>query len=224
MPLHPTQSALRHPLTQILGSNAHVRTLRVLFEHGGELPAPSIVDRTDLAKASVANALNALERFSIVRRIGFGRSILYRAEMRHPLAPSLAALFDSENARFVTILDRLGEIARQSDALAAWLYGSAARGEDTALSDVDIAVVVGASVGPQERENIRERMTGAGDDLCFLASITILDEKDILRLSSQADPWWVGVAQDSQVLVGDSPERLATRLQAAHRPNLKKRK
>lgn len=224
MPPHPTQSALRHPLTQILGSSAHVRTLRALFEHGGELSAPSLVDRTGLAKASVANALSALERFSIVRRIGFGRAILFRAEMRHPLAPSLAALFDSEKARFETILDRLGEIARQSHALAAWLYGSAARGKDTALSDVDIAVVVAASVEAEERENIRERMTGAGDDLCFMASVTILDENDILRLSSQADPWWVGVAQDSQVLTGDSPERLATHLKAGQRTNRKKSK
>lgn len=224
MPPHSAQSVFRHPLTQILGSSAHVRTMRALFEHGGELSAPSIVGRTGLAKASVAGALRALERLEVIRRIGFGRAILYRVQMRHPLAPPLAALFESEKTRFETVLDKLSEIARQSHALAAWLYGSAARGEDTLNSDVDIAVVVAADAETAERENIREWMTRVGDDFCFWASTTILDEKDVVRLSSQADPWWVELAQDALTLSGDSPERLAAQLTAAQRPRRRKRK
>lgn len=224
MPPHRAQSVLRHPLTRILGSSAHVRTLRALFEHGGELSAPSLVDRTGLAKASVAGALRALERLAVIRRIGFGRAILYSASVRHPLAQHLAALFEAEKARFDAILDEFGKIARESHALAAWLYGSVARGEDNPNSDVDVAVVVSTGASIAVREKIRERMAKVGDDSSFHASVMIIDEEDVRRLSAEADPWWISLEEDALVLSGDRPERLTARPKAVRQSSRRDRK
>ena len=224
MPPHRAQSVFRYPLTEILGSNAHVRTLRALYEHGGELSAPSIVRRTGLAKASVANALRALEKLTVIRQIGSGRSILYGVETQHPLTLSLTNLFEAEKKRFETILDMLKETARQYDVLAAWLYGSAARGEDGISSDVDIAIVMTADADADIHEKIRDRITQIGDEFCFVASSTILDENDIRQLHSKADPWWVEVIKDVHALSGSRPDKLVAQINRIKPPRRKRRK
>lgn len=224
MPQHRKQSVFRYPLTEILGSNAHVRTLRALYEHGGELSAPSIIRRTGLAKASVASALRVLEKLTVIRQIGSGRSILYGAETRHPLTLSLTNLFEAEKKRFETILDMLKETAHQYDALAAWLYGSAARGKDVISSDVDIVIIMIAGADADSHEKIRDRITQIGDEFCFVASPTILDENDIRQLHSRADPWWVEVIKDTHVLSGSRPDKLIAQLNRIKPPRRKRHK
>lgn len=223
MPQHRKQSVFKYPLTEILGSTAHVRTLRALYEHGGELSAPSIVRRTRLAKASVASALRVLEKLSVIRQIGSGRSILYCAEMRYPLAPMLSKLFEAEKKRSEAIFDTLKKTALQFDALAVWLYGSAARGEDTPSSDVDIAIIMNTGAEAKIREKLRDKITQIGDEFCFLASATILDEADVWRLYSEADPWWLGIVEDAQVIAGSRPEKFAARI-AKDTPARRKRR
>lgn len=105
MAKHLRQSALRYPLTDILGSVATVRSLRELMRHGHELSAPSLVKRTGLAKASVRQALVTLEMMRMVEVLGSERSRLFRVRHEHPLAPALDVLFLEEERRFEAVLD-----------------------------------------------------------------------------------------------------------------------
>jgi len=94
------QSAHRYPLTTILGSDAHVRVLRELSRHGGQLSAPSLVSRTGLAKTSVWAALTSLAQAGVVSVAGTGRARLYSIRSDHPLRGVLDALFEAEERRF----------------------------------------------------------------------------------------------------------------------------
>src|SRR3954471_9946896 len=137
------QSAQRYPLTFILGMDAGVRLARELARHGGQLSAPDLVRRTGLAKASVARGLEVLVEAGIVGTAGTGRSVLHRLRPEHPLTPALAALFEAEERRFQAILDGARSAAESvgPGLVALWLFGSVARGEDGAESDLDLALV-----------------------------------------------------------------------------------
>jgi predicted nucleotidyltransferase len=215
---HVPQSVLRYPLTTILGARANVITLRELMRHGGELSAPSLVKRTGLAKASVRQALGILTRMTVVDAIGSDRSRLFRVQWHHPLAAALDALFREEEQRFDAVLAAVRAAAERCQGpMAAWIYGSAARGLDRETSDVDIAIVGEPDDTPRIEQTMRETLREAEDKLAFTASVVAIDTNDVLRLDATNDRWWTDLAQDSLRVVGDPPDVLADRLRRRHK-------
>jgi predicted nucleotidyltransferase len=213
MAKHRQQSALRYPLTVILGSVANVRTLRELMRHGGALSAPSLVKRTGLAKASVRQALQILETTKIVEVLGAERSRLFRVQRTHPLAVALDELFQEEERRFEAVLSAIRVAMDRCVGLAAaWLYGSVARGEDHETSDVDIAVVGEPEATLSIEQTLREALVEAEERLAFRASVVAIDTHDVLRLAAENDRWWTSVADASLRIVGDAPDVLLERL------------
>lgn len=213
------ESVLRHPLTSILGAKANVRVLRALFGHGGELAAPALVRQTDLAQSSVREALIGLEVLGIVRALGQGRVRLYRVERAHPLSAPLEALFQAEGERYQAIVEAIRNAVHEfgDDVLAAWIYGSVARGEDGATSDIDIAVVIKADEVSRVADGIRERLMDAEDRLVFHLSVVPVDEDDVRRLDREGAPWWRDIQRDGIALVGPRPADLLMRLTLGNR-------
>lgn len=215
---NPKQSALRFPLTRVLGSVANVKTLRELVRHGGELSAPSLCVRTGLSTRAVQLSLNALEEMKVVRRLGSGRTRLYRRRRSHPLSQILVDLFRQEENRFDSIVGKVREAAEacRPQLIAAWIYGSVARGTDRAGSDLDIALVVSPEAVANIEALVREALLPAEEELVFHASVVTLDTKDVLQLSRQDDPLWASLQNDAITILGDSPEVLLTRLARAN--------
>ena len=203
------QSALRYPLTDMLGAEANVRVLRELVRHGGEIATPSLILRTGLAQSSVREALVGLQSMQIVEALGSGRSQLFRLRSKHPLAPAVANLFDAEETRFEAVLASVRSAAAKS-VIAAWLYGSVARGEDRPDSDLDVAVVADYGRLHSVEERMREALSSAGESLAFRSSVVVIDTRDVQRLTKERDPWWQTAIRDSIPIVGERPEMLAT--------------
>lgn len=205
------QSFQRYPLTTILGTEANVRLLRELCRHGGQLSAPLLVARTGLGKTAVWAALSALEEVGVVEMAGTGRARLHRARADHPLFPSLEALFSAEDARFAAICEavRLGAKGDGSRALAVWIYGSVARGDDHRGSDLDVAVVAKPTELARIVNRMREALREPGEKLAFVPSVVGIDTDDVARLSKAQDPWWARVVEDAIVVLGKRPEELA---------------
>ena len=220
------QSMQRYPLSAIMGTDAGVRLSREPGLHGGLLAAPDLARRTGLSKASVARGLAALQGPGAFRSVGSGRSVLYGLSVDHPLAPAIRAVFEAESARFQDLLERARNAARSAgpDLVALWLYGSVARGEDRADSDVDLPLVVAAARAgadhPDRRQEFadafRDEMAPFSRTSAFRPSLVVLDTDDVARLSSERDPWWMGMLADAQALVGEAPEAMAMRV--ARRP------
>lgn len=209
------QSALRFPLDEIFGSAGKVRVLRDLRRHGGYLSASTIVRRTALAKRTVQLALNALEEMEIVLTAGSPRTRLYRLNANHPLAPSIAAVFEAEDSRFETIIAAIRKAAARKGVLAVWLYGSVARGEDGPESDVDIAIYADAGAAAEIERAVLDKLLLGGEQLLFRPSLSVLDERDVLRLAHSGDPWWRDVCRDALVIKGPPPDVAASALMRA---------
>jgi predicted nucleotidyltransferase len=186
-----------------------VRVLRELSRHGGELAAASLVARTGLAQSSVREALIALRSKRIVESAGSGRAQLFRLSRDHPLAVSVAQLFEAEETRFEAVLSSVRMAAEPCGGiLSAWIYGSVVRGQDRPDSDLDIAVVTEYGEATRVEEVIRGEMKAAEEALGFRSSVIVIDTRDVLRLSKERDPWWGAAIRDNLPIIGDRPEML----------------
>lgn len=213
-PTNP-QSALRRSLNAILAGEGHVRVLRELLRHGGELGAADVAARVALSPQHVRVVLGHLVRLGLVDQLGPGRARLYRARAAHPLAGPLAALFAAEEERFPAVLAAMRDAAAamRPRPLAVWLYGSVARGEDTPESDVDVAVIAAGDDLDAILNDLRERLRDRAEELGVELALVGATPADVAR-AENGDPWWQSVVRDAIPVLGPDPKALLARARA----------
>ncbi|MDB4874475.1 MAG: hypothetical protein JWM41_921 [Gemmatimonadetes bacterium] len=123
MPRPQSQSALRAPLNEILGTEANVRLLRTLTVAGTSLGAGELARRAELGRTGVYPVLAALERAGIIELVGAGSSRQVRLRKTHPLAAPIAALFRAEEARVDSLVSELRAVLADVGpaVTSAWL-------------------------------------------------------------------------------------------------------
>ena len=192
------QSALHTPLNEILGAEANVRVIRELFRHGGALGVSRLAQDAGMSRPGVRNALAVLRSAGIVTELGAGRSILYQINHQHPLAAVLESLFRTEEERAQAVLGAIRQAVQTPEIIAAWIYGSVARGEDKLESDLDLAVLT----NERDRaavDRVRATLDPDADRLGFTPSIVGIDLSDIDRMKG-GDPWWKNLVKEALVI------------------------
>ena len=198
------QSHVRYPLTTILGSAGNVRVLRALANDRAPQSAPHIARQAGLSPQGARLVLDALALQQLVEVHGSGRAQLHTLNPAHSFATALGALFQEERERWEHLLDQVREkLAAPSDSVeAVWLYGSVARGEDTARSDLDIALLVSSH---EVTDRLREGLEPLEKAQQVRISLTALTHRDLAAIPD-SDPWWSGVVRDARVLKGPAPD------------------
>lgn len=154
--------------------------------------------------------LDSLVSQGLVRALGQPRSQVFAVVSQHPMATALAALFEYERGRWDALQDGMRRgLALQPDIRSAWLYGSAARGEDEPRSDVDLALVVHDDT-LDAAHRARDAVQSLGDGLNVHVSAVVLTPLELARLPP-GDAWWADVLRDAKVLKGLSPGKEAAR-------------
>lgn len=202
--LSQAQSHVRHPLTAIFGSAGNVRVLRALVADRAPQSAPQLARLAGLSPQGVRLVLDTLARQQVVKVHGSGRAQLYALNESHSFASALVALFEEEKQRWERLLSTIRETLGKRGAAvrAAWLYGSVARAEDTARSDLDIALLVAST---DVADQVREDLMPLEDDQQVRISLTALTPKELAALPDD-DRWWSDVVRDARVLKGSAPE------------------
>ena len=145
------------PASVLFGSTRR-RVLAWLLGHADEAYyLRQIARHTGVSAGTVQRELEQLTAAGLLRRTVDGRQVYFQAERDAPIFPELQALF----AKTVGIVDVLREaLAPLTRRIrVAFVFGSGARGELRAGSDVDVMVVgdvefrdvVGALAAPQAR-------------------------------------------------------------------------
>lgn len=204
-------SSIRYPLNAILGTESNIRLLRTLCLHGGYISATQLAERTGLVRNSIWNALNSLRQYGLITEEGTDRSRLFRFNAQHPLAGSIGQLFAAESERLHHIFEEIKASGQEMGGRIAgmWLYGSVARREDNAGSDVDIGVIAAAEDLADVVAAVRDYLRAAGERLFFLPNVVGLDFNDVERMARDNDPWWKSCVADALVLRGKHPEDVA---------------
>jgi len=224
-PVKPMSFA-RQPLDEILAGTGSVRVLRALDAvYGNALSVSRLAQDTRLTPDGVRGVLNGLERTGVVESLGSGRTRLFQIVRRHPMAQALNFLFDCERVRLDEFLAAALAEAADDRIVALWLFGSVARGEDTAQSDVDIALVVAAE--PETVDTVADAFRAAlrphERAQAYAASVTAIPQSEIARLIAERSPLWSDLLRDAQILKGAAPERLAQQARSPRSPRPKER-
>ena len=106
---------------------------------------------------SVQRELSLLAGAGLVNRTVLGNQVFFQANQEHPDFPELRALLAKTMGVFQMLKTALAPLASRIDL--AFVYGSVARGEEKATSDIDLMVIGAASlddvldaVGPLEKQ------------------------------------------------------------------------
>lgn len=184
--------------------------LRALLSYGGPLGVSQLSRESGLTPQGVRLVLESLENQRALVALGEPRARLYDINPRYPFVGVLRQLVAAETLRWEQVLQAVRNAVREHRTLsAAWYYGSAARGEDEAASDLDLAIVVRGEDLEQTLASIRHALQPAEETLLFTCSVVGLSESDVARLSRDNDAWWTGLVRDAKVLVGMGPGQLA---------------
>jgi DNA-binding transcriptional ArsR family regulator len=141
-PAKTSQGTLVAPLNRILGTEAHVRLLRILSRASGPLSRPELARYIRLDESGVRRALDALGVEGIVEAVEGGGHMRMRLRDAHPLAAALRALFEAEGKRAQEIIyairRKVRTLSRRPEAM--WIMMTGRRHPD-ALDVVRVSVL-----------------------------------------------------------------------------------
>jgi predicted nucleotidyltransferase len=134
------------PLDDIFRSPSNVRVLRALHQLPAGLSASAreIARRAGVSHPTASKALASLAEQGVVARTRAPRASAFELRRTHTAVERLTSLFEWEERLRRELIDLLRtEILgrARSSVTAAYLFGSAAKGDMTATSDLDIAVL-----------------------------------------------------------------------------------
>jgi len=145
-------------LTDVLFGKGRSALLALLYGHPDQSYYYRQITRqlNDISVGTLQRELETLSQLGLVERTTMGKQVFYRANQNHPVFPELRALL----AKTVGTIHALRQaLAPIEDRVAiAFIYGSLARREEKAESDIDLLIVgrvsledVLGSVGDLER-------------------------------------------------------------------------
>jgi predicted nucleotidyltransferase len=169
--------------------------------------------RAGRSNTGVQHVLDRLVEHGLVNREEVGRTFLYTLNRDHLLAPTVEQMAGA----------RAELVRRLRDAIDGWaippvhasLFGSAARGDGDASSDIDLLVVRPADVDPDDAHwrgqvdglaDLVRRWTGNN------AGIAEVSEGELSRLRKDRPPAMEEVSEDAVDLAGEATRKLLRRL------------
>jgi predicted nucleotidyltransferase len=181
------------------------RILAILAETTAELNLRTIARLADVSPAQASRVLPELVALGLVKRREAPPSALFALVDDHVTARTVRALSRSRDA----VLEELGALARKMDPrpVSAVVFGSFARGEADAASDLDIVLVRPADVGDEAEpwvssaetwRTAARRLTGNP------VQVLEVDEAEVPRRLRRPTSLWADVLRDG-ITVHGSP-------------------
>ena len=125
-------------LAELLSSRARAEIFRLLLSGTGEeLHVREIERRSGLNDSTLRQELRKLVRLELVQRRRDSNRVYYRAKTENPLYPEIRNLVLKTSGLF----DVLKSALMDKRIRVAFVFGSIARGEEKAGSDVDLMVI-----------------------------------------------------------------------------------
>jgi predicted nucleotidyltransferase len=189
-------------LEKMLSSKSKVKIVRALIENPKrEFCLEDMVKATGLSFGTAHPALKDLVsvRTVVVRKVG--RSTLYKINEKNPMFPELKKLFMREKTMMEDMANEFIAGIRKTEIKAIVLFGSAARGEVTEKSDIDLLFILRGD-GKTKKE-INDRSEEFLDMYDVEVVPTFLSVKDVKNRFKKADEFVLNVLAEGKELFGD---------------------
>jgi predicted nucleotidyltransferase len=136
------------PLDDILGSRAKIRLLRILAQSEFPLSGRAAARHARLSHAGAISAIKELEESRIVLPSSDGSGIRFRLNRHHILVRRILGLFETEAGLDDRLAHEITGLIPGTRSIT--VFGSVARGEDAAASDIDVLVIVEDGIDQDE--------------------------------------------------------------------------
>jgi predicted nucleotidyltransferase len=142
-------------LDEVFRSWSHVAVLRALVNTTIGFTGNETSRRGGMSRVSALRALTNLEQLGVVKRARGGRDHIFTLNREHFLVRSVIIPLYENESRFRARL--MGELRTglKNVVVSAVLYGSVARREETAESDLDVCCIVGTG---KEKKPLRDQL------------------------------------------------------------------
>lgn len=171
--------------------------LAVLLRTGTPLTGRQIYGLVsdDYSLWTVQEALKALTRLGLLETQIIGRAGVHTINELHASVAPLRALLDPVSALRAAI-----KAVTEGDVQAVMLFGSIARGEATADSDIDLAVI--APSGWDKRVELEDSVRAHLGNDC---DVLVFTEAEFNRLATSGEPVVSHILRDGVALIGVKP-------------------
>ncbi len=192
-------------LDETLGGTPHVRILRYLCRAGGGHTGREIGRAVHISHPSVHRALRTLARGGMVQAIRHGAAIAYRLNEDHWLIRTgILPLFDAE-AGFFTTLGEAVRSAAGTPVRSVLIFGSLARGDASAESDIDLLCLTASAAAVAEVERkLAEAAPNLHRQFGRRVSVMVLPAADFARRYRRRERLTREIVETGWVVAGDS--------------------
>jgi len=194
---------MQHNASSLLFPGYRRRVLGLLLLNPDEaLHGREIARRTGLPSGTITRELVRLAEAGLLSRVPQGNQVLYSANRASPIFEELASILRKTSG----LADVLAEaLSTAKGAIAvAFVYGSMARGEEVAGSDVDLMVVGDASF-----RSIATCLHSAQDVLGREINPKVFRPEEWRERVAAGDPFVAGVLARPRIFVMGTADELA---------------
>ena len=187
-------------LAELLSSRVKAEIFRLLFGASeAELHVREIERRSGLADATVRQELKRLTRLSVVEPRRDGNRTYYHANTEHPLYPDIRNMV----LKTTGLVDVLRQSLTHSEIRVAFVFGSLARSNGKAGSDVDLMVI-----GTITLRQLGKRLSGVATTLGREVNPHILTPQEFLKRRKTREHFITTVLSEPRLFVIGSEDDL----------------
>ena len=187
-------------LSEILSSRARAEIFRLLFSGtGNELHIREIQRRSGLTDGTIRQELRKLARLDLVCSRRDSNRVYYRANAESPLFPEIRGLV----IKTVGLADVLREVLRDERIRIAFVFGSIARGEEKAYSDVDLMVIGTIRLRP-----LSGLLSGVSQRIGREVNPHVLSMMEFKRRKHEKEHFLMHVMESPKIFVIGNPDEL----------------
>jgi predicted nucleotidyltransferase len=181
-------------LSEILSSRIRAAIFRLLFGFDAkEIYMRDLERRSGFSIGAIQAELKKLLRFELLEKRKDGNRIYFQANKNHPLYSDLRNLVFKTNG----LIDIIKDALINSDAIKyAFIFGSFARNEETASSDIDLMVI-----GDLTLRHLTEMLAGLSDKLNREINPHCLGEQDFIRRKNAGEPFISRICEESRLFI-----------------------
>lgn len=191
-------------LSEILSSRIRAAIFRLLFGFDAkEIYMRDLERRSGFSIGAIQAELKKLLRFELLEKRKDGNRIYFQANKNHPLYSDLRNLVFKTNG----LIDIIKDALINSDAIKyAFIFGSFARNEETASSDIDLMVI-----GDLTLRHLTGMLAGLSDKLNREINPHCLGEQDFIRRKNAGEPFINRICEESRLfIIGNENDFKAT--------------
>jgi predicted nucleotidyltransferase/DNA-binding transcriptional ArsR family regulator len=205
MKIHENGRGISGLLDEALGRAPHVRILRYLCQAGGEHTGRAIGRAVNVSHPSVHRALRTLARRGMVEAIRHGPAIVYRLNEEHWLIRTgIRPLFEAEAGLF-TSLGEAVQSAAEVPVRSVLVFGSVARGEASAESDIDLLCLTASAAAVADAErNLAAAAPNLRRQFGRRVSVMVQVAADFVRRYRRRERLTKEIVETGWVVAGDS--------------------